>query len=45
MKNMYEYNEVVRKMRFFFQEAKGFVEVPAQSRQSILAACEDPATI
>ena len=42
---MYDYNEVVRKMRFFFQEAKGFVEVPAQSRQSILAACEDPATI
>ena len=23
MKNMYEFNEVVRKMRFFFQEAKG----------------------
>ena len=45
MKNMYDYNEVVRKMRFFFQEAKGFVEVPAQSRRSILAACEDPATI
>ena len=45
MKNMYDYNEVVKKMRFFFQEAKGFIEVPAQSRQSILAACEDPATI
>jgi len=45
MKNMYEYNEVVRKMRTFFQEKKGFIEVPAQSRQSILAACEDPATI
>lgn len=45
MKNMYDYDEVVKKMRFFFQEAKGFVEVPAQSRQSILAACEDPATI
>ena len=45
MKNMYDYNEVVRKMRTFFQENKGFVEVPAQSRQSILAACEDPATI
>ena len=42
---MYDYNEVVRKMRTFFQEKKGFVEVPAQSRQSILAACEDPATI
>tara|TARA_Y100000593_G_scaffold89255_1_gene173133 strand:- start:247 stop:1035 length:789 start_codon:yes stop_codon:yes gene_type:complete len=32
-------------MRQYFREAKGFVEVPAQSRQSILAACEDPATI
>ena len=45
MKNMYDYNEAVRKMRTFFQEEKGFIEVPAQSRQSILAACEDPATI
>ena len=45
MKNMYDYSEAVRKMRNFFQEEKGFIEVPAQSRQSILAACEDPATI
>ena len=45
MKNMYEYSEVVRRMREFFQGEKGFIEVPAQSRQSILAACEDPATI
>jgi len=45
MKDMFAYNDVVRKMRFFFQEAKGFIEVPAQSRRSILAACEDPATI
>tara|TARA_Y100001963_G_scaffold149383_1_gene228817 strand:+ start:71 stop:895 length:825 start_codon:yes stop_codon:yes gene_type:complete len=45
MKNMYEYSEVVKKMRDFFQKEKGFIEVPAQSRQSILAACEDPATI
>ncbi len=45
MKDIKAYNEVVRKMRFFFQEVKGFIEVPAQSRQSILAACEDPATI
>lgn len=42
---MFAYNEAVRKMRFFFQEDKGFIEVPAQSRRSILAACEDPATI
>ena len=45
MKNMYDYSRVVKKMRDFFQDKKGFIEVPAQSRQSILAACEDPATI
>ena len=45
MKNMYDYSQVVKKMRNFFQGEKGFIEVPAQSRQSILAACEDPATI
>tara|TARA_R110000824_G_scaffold102566_3_gene244020 strand:+ start:2390 stop:3214 length:825 start_codon:yes stop_codon:yes gene_type:complete len=45
MKNMYDYSKVVKKMRRFFQDEKGFIEVPAQSRQSILAACEDPATI
>tara|TARA_Y100000034_G_C6825201_1_gene371999 strand:+ start:229 stop:1050 length:822 start_codon:yes stop_codon:yes gene_type:complete len=45
MKNMYDYNKAVKKMRQFFQDKKGFTEVPAQSRQSILAACEDPATI
>jgi aspartyl/asparaginyl-tRNA synthetase len=32
-------------MREFFQQKKGFVEVPSQSRRSILAACEDPKTI
>ena len=45
MKNMYDYSKAVKDMRSFFQEEKGFIEVPAQSRQSILAACEDPATI
>ena len=45
MKNMHNYSEVVKDMRDFFQGEKGFIEVPAQSRQSILAACEDPATI
>ena len=45
MKDMFAYNETVKRMRQFFQEEKGFTEVPAQSRQSILAACEDPATI
>ena len=45
---MYEtldYDKVVGKMRLFFKEAKGFTEVPTQSRLSILAACEDPNTI
>ena len=45
MKDMFAYDAVVYKMRQYFREAKGFVEVPTQSRQSILAACEDPATI
>jgi aspartyl/asparaginyl-tRNA synthetase len=39
------YNQVVRKLRHFFQDQKGFIEVPSQSRLSILAACEDPKTI
>ncbi len=43
--NIFEYSEVVRKLRYFFQDKLGFVEIPAQSRQSILAACEDPKTI
>ena len=45
MDNIFAYSKVVRKMRIFFQEVMSFVEVPAQSRQSILAACEDPKTI
>lgn len=39
-----EYNEVVTKLRSFFQSKK-FIEVHTQSRLSILAACEDPSTI
>ena len=42
---MFAYNESVKAMRSFFQDVKGFIEVPAQARQSILAACEDPTTI
>ena len=42
---MFLYNDSVKRMREFFQDEKGFIEVPAQSRQSILAACEDPSTI
>lgn len=45
MKNVSEYHEVISKLRQFFQDEKGFIEVPTQSRLSILAACEDPVNI
>ncbi len=45
MRDIYSYNLVIRKLRSFFQDELGFIEVPAQSRLSILAACEDPSTI
>lgn len=45
MQDIHSFNEISRKLREFFQEKLGFIEVPAQSRLSILAACEDPATI
>lgn len=45
MQDLFAYNYLIRKLRQFFQEKKGFIEVPAQSRLSILAACEDPETI
>lgn len=44
MKNTKIYNELVQKMRNFFLE-KGFIEVPTQSRLSILAACENPHSV
>ena len=44
MKNTKIYNELVQKMRSFFLE-KGFIEVPTQSRLSILAACENPHSV
>lgn len=44
MKNTKIYNELVQKMRTFFQ-SKGYKEVPTQSRLSILAACENPHSI
>jgi aspartyl/asparaginyl-tRNA synthetase len=44
MKDTKTYNELVQKMRVFFQ-SKGFKEVPTQSRLSILAACENPHSI
>lgn len=45
MYNTLHYNFMVRKLRHFFQEKKGFIEVPTQSRLSILAACEQPETV
>ena len=42
--NPCEYHKVVKMLRSFF-ESKKFIEVPTQSRLSILAACEDPQTI
>lgn len=44
MKNTKIYNELVQKMRKFFLD-KNFVEVPSQSRLSILAACENPHSV
>lgn len=44
MKNTKTYNELVQKMRGFFLD-KGFIEVPTQSRLSILAACENPHSV
>lgn len=44
MKNTVTYNTLVQKMREFFL-SKNFVEVPTQSRLSILAACENPHSV
>jgi len=45
VQDIFAYSHIIRKLRHFFQEIKGYVEVPAQPRLSILAACEDPETI
>jgi aspartyl/asparaginyl-tRNA synthetase len=44
MKQTKIYNELVQKMREFFLK-KNFIEVPSQSRLSILAACENPHSV
>ena len=44
MQNTKIYHELVQKMRTFFLN-RGFIEVPTQSRLSILAACENPHSI
>lgn len=40
----HEFHIATNKLRGFFL-SKGFIEIPAQARLSILAACEDPKTI
>jgi tRNA synthetases class II (D, K and N) len=45
MKSALHYHTMVSALRQFFKEKKGFIEVPAQSRTSILAACEDPSNV
>ena len=45
MYDTFGYDNAVVLMREFFKEEKGFIEVPTQSRLSILSACEDPKTI
>ncbi len=44
MENTREFHVITNKLRAFFL-SKGFIEVPSQSRLSILAACEDPKTV
>jgi len=45
MNDIFTYNKIVKSLRAFFSTRLNFIEVPAQSRLSILAACEDPKTI
>jgi len=45
VQNLYHFNQITRQCRDYFQNHLGFIEVPTQSRLSILAACEDPSTI
>lgn len=44
MKQTKVYHEIVQKLRDFFLD-KNFIEVPTQSRKSILAACENPYSV
>ena len=44
MKQTKTYHELVTKLRHFFL-SKGWIEVPTQSRLSILAACENPHSV
>ena len=44
MKQTKTYHEITQLLRNFFL-SKGFIEVPSQSRKSILAACENPYSV
>jgi aspartyl/asparaginyl-tRNA synthetase len=44
MKDTKSYHELTQKLRAFFL-SKNFIEVPTQSRLSILAACENPHSV
>ena len=43
--NFENYSKIISLMRDYFQKERNFIEVPAQSNLSILAACEDPKTV
>jgi len=43
--NFKHFDKINKLMRSYFSDKRGFIEVPAQSNLSILAACEDPNTI
>ena len=45
MMDFKNYSIINSMMREYFQGKRGFIEVPTQSKLSILAACEDPNTI
>lgn len=45
MDDIFAYDKLIYLLRQFFRAGRDFVEVPVQSRKSILAACEDPETI
>ena len=45
MEDFLAYDEIQKKLRKFFSSNKRFIEVPAQTKRSILSACEDPNTV
>lgn len=40
-----DYHFVVKKIRAYFEDERGFLESPVQCRLSCLSACEDPKTV